>query len=240
MNYLMLKMLGRLYLNEASPDGGDGGAPAAAPATPADAAPATATAPAAADAHTAPAAEAGSLLGDLAAPAADGEKPAGEVAAPEAYKFTLPEGVELDEAVMPQVQELFKKLGLPQDKAQETMEALLAIDQARQPTAEQVEQQQVEQITSLNKTWADECAKLPDIGGENFQKSLEVTSRVMVKFATPELRQMLNQTALGSNPEFFKFIHAIGGAMSQDTMEHGGNASKGPRSVEERLWPAAN
>lgn len=238
MNQLR-KLFGLMPMNEAGGDGGDGGG-AAAPA----AAPAPAAEPAAAPA--APAADAGSLLGDLAKPEGEAAKPAaeGEQAAkpdiPEAYEFKLPEGVELDDAVMPQVQDLFKKLGLPQDKAQETMEALLAIDQARQPTAEQIEAQQVEAIAGLNKSWADECAKLPEIGGENFQKSLEITSKVMVKFATPEFRQMLNQSALGSNPEFFKFMHSIGTAMSQDTLEHGGTPGKGPRSIEDRLWPASN
>lgn len=59
----------------------------------------------------------------------------------------------------------------------------------------------------------------------------------MVKLATPELRGFLNNSALGSNPEFFKFIHAIGSAMKDDTMEHGGEPSKGPLSLEQRLWP---
>jgi hypothetical protein len=238
----MPNLLGRLYMNEAPADGGDGGGglPATAPAAVTDA-PAPAPAPAAV-----PAAEAPSLLGDLAKPetVAVADKPADDAAKPDApalpevYEFKMPEGVELDEKAAPLVQELFKELGLPQDKAQAVLDKLLAIDSARNPTDEQVEQQQVEAIGALNKSWADECAKLPDIGGENFNKSLETTSKVMVKFATPELREMLNRSALGSNPEFFKFIHSIGSAMSQDTLEHGGNAGKGPRSIEERLWPA--
>lgn len=239
MNQLR-KLFGLVLMNEAGADGGDaGGAPVAAASV---AAPATTEAPATA----APAAEAPSLLGDLAKPEgeAPADKPADEAAkadapaVPEVYEFTLPEGVELDENAAPLVQDLFKELGLPQDKAQSVLDKLLQIDQARQPTAEQIEQQQVEAIGALNKSWADECAKLPDIGGDNFNKSLEVTSKVMVKFATPEFRDMLNRSALGSNPEFFKFIHSIGSAMSQDTLEHGGNAGKGPRSIEERLWPA--
>lgn len=241
MNYLMLKMLGLLPMNEAGADGGDaGGAPAAD-------VPAAAAAPVADPAAApAPAADGGSLLGDLAKPEgdkpADAAKPEGDqpkpADVPEAYEFKLPDGDELDENAAPLVQDLFKELGLPQDKAQAVLEKLLEIDKARQPSAEQIEQMQVEAIQNLNKQWADECAKLPDIGGENFQKSLEVTSKVMVQFATPELRDMLNRSALGSNPEFFKFIHAIGSAMSQDTLEHGGDAGKGPRSIESKLWPA--
>lgn len=238
MNYLMLKMLGLLPMDEVAADGGQGGggepaaAPAAAPvATPAPAAPAQAAAPA------------GSLLGDLAAPAdadaaapADAE-PAAKPEVPEVYDLKAPEGVELDEAVLPQVQDLFKELGLPQDKAQEVFQKLLEIDQARQPTPEQVQQHYEQQAMDLNKQWGAECAKLPELGGENFNKSLEVASKVMVKFGTPELRDFLTYSALGSNPEFFKFIHSIGQSMSQDTMVHGGDAGQGTRSIESRLWP---
>lgn len=241
MNYPM-KLMGLHPMDEAGGDAGTpgGAAPAAAPATEAPAAaPAAAPAPA----------EAGSLLGDMTKPAGEGEKPADgtepakEEAAPvvpEAYEFKLPEGVELDEKALPMVQDLFKELGLPQDKAQQVLDKLMEIDQARQPSPEQIQQQYEEQAADLNKNWADECRKLPELGGENFNKSLETCSQVMVKFASPELRNFLTYSALGSNPEFFKFIHSIGSAMSQDTLEHGGAAGKGPRSIEDRLWPASN
>jgi hypothetical protein len=237
MNYLMLRMLGLHPMDEAAADGGQagGGETAAAPAAPA----AAPTAPAAAPEP------AGSLLGDLAKPAdadaaapvdADAE-PADKPDVPESYDLKAPEGVELDDSVLPQVQDLFKELGLPQDKAQEVFQKLLEIDQARQPTPEQVQQHYEQQAMDLNKQWGDECAKLPELGGENFNKSLEVASKVMVKFGTPELRQFLTYSALGSNPEFFKFIHTIGQSMSQDTMVHGGDARQGTRSIEARLWP---
>lgn len=238
MSYLMMKMLGLLPMDEA---GGDAGTPGGA----APAADAPAAAPAAAPAP----AEAGSLLGDLTKPAVEGEKPADGAeppkaddapAVPEAYEFKLPDGMELDEKAAPMVQDLFKELGLPQDKAQQVLEKLLEIDQARQLSPEQVQQQYEEQAADLNKNWADECRKLPELGGDNFNKSLETCSQVMVKFASPELRNFLTYSALGSNPEFFKFIHSIGSAMSQDTLEHGGAAGKGPRSIEDRLWPASN
>ena len=239
MSYLMMKMLGLLPMDEAGGDAGDPGG--AAPASSADAAPAAVP--------TAGPAEPGSLLGDLTKPAGEGEKPADGAeppkaddapVVPEAYEFKLPDGMELDEKAAPMVQDLFKELGLPQDKAQQALERLLEIDQARQLSPEQVQQQYEEQAADLNKNWADECRKLPEIGGENFNKSLETCSQVMVKFASPELRNFLTYSALGSNPEFFKFIHSIGSAMSQDTLEHGGAAGKGPRSIEDRLWPASN
>lgn len=241
MSYALMKLMGMLLMDEAPADGGHGGGAAAPAADPAAAQPAAEAAPAAAPAK---AEQPASLLGNLI----DGEKPAGQEgeqapaegqpAVPEAYEFKLPEGVELEESVLPMVQDLFKELGLPQDKAQQVMEKLLEIDAARQPTPEQIQQHYEQQATALNKQWGEECAKLPDLGGENFNKSLEVASKVMVKFATPELRNFLTYSALGSNPEFFKFIHSIGQAITPDTLEHGGNAQKGQRSIEDRLWPS--
>lgn len=239
MNYLMMKMLGLHPMEEVAADGGQGGGATAAAVAPAAAATAEAAVTAPESAPAVPEVKSpGSLLGDLAKPAdeksAEDEAP---TALPESYELKALDGVELDDAIMPQVQELFKDLGLPQEKAQEVFDKLMAMDAARQPSPEQVQQAYEQQAQDLNKQWGDECAKLPELGGANFNKSLETASQVMIKFGTPELRDFLTYSALGSNPEFFKFIHSIGQSMSPDTMEHGGAASPGPRSIEDRLWP---
>lgn len=159
---------------------------------------------------------------------------------PEVYEFKLPEGEQLDEKALPMVQDLFKELGLPQDKAQAVMDKLLEIDQARQPTVEQIQHAQMEAITKLNEAWSKECRELPEIGGENYDASLKTCLNVITRFATPELREMLTYSGLGSNPHFFKFIHAIGSSMSEDTFVHGGAHGQGPKSIEQRLWPTSN
>lgn len=246
MNVFVHKCLGQFLYNEAAVDGGEGGGAPAADAAPS---PAPSSEPAAESA--------GSLLGDQIKPSEGADK-SGEVkpdgskdendnaeatnGAPDVYEsFTLPEGAELDERALPMVQDLFKELNLPQDKAQAVLNKLLEIDAARQPTPEQTEQmraQAYEQgIQSLNKKWTDECRNLPELGGDNFAKSLEVASSVMVKYAPPELRDFLTNSGLGSHPEFFKFIHAIGSAMRNDTMEHGGEATPGSKDPGSLLWP---
>lgn len=241
MSYRMMRLLGIHPMNEAATDGGDGGsAPAAAPA------PAPAEAPAAAPAASeAPAAaQPTSVLGDdpdAPKPEADKategeEKPA---VVPEKYEaFTLPDGVELDPNALPLVEGLFKELGLPQDKAQAVLDKLLEIDQARQPTPEQRQQAQQQYVTQLNQEWEKECRALEGLGGENFEASRKVALGVITKFATPELRELLTHSALGSNPHFFKFIHSIGSRMSEDTMEHGGAPAVGQKGIAERLWPS--
>ena len=203
-------------------------------------------APAAPAAPAAPTAEPTSLLGSEPAPAAnqapadpaataeaDAAKPAEDSkpeevpGAPEAYEpFTLPEGVAIDEAVMPDVHALFKELGLPQDKAGEVLGKLLAIQEKLNGTPEQQQEAMHQQVSELNAGLAEQCKALPGIGGENFNQSLETASKVMLAFGTPELRDLVTYTAVGSHPEFFKFIHAIGSKMSPDVFEHGGESAK--------------
>ena len=203
-----------------------------APAAPAAAQPATPTsllgsepAPAPA-ADQAPADPAATAEADPASPAED-SKPEEVPGAPEAYEpFTLPEGVAIDEAVMPDVHALFKELGLPQDKASEVLGKLLAIQEKLNGTPEQQQEAMHQQVSELNAGLAEQCKALSGIGGENFNQSLETASKVMLAFGTPELRDLVTYTAVGSHPEFFKFIHAIGSKMSPDVFEHGGESAK--------------
>lgn len=242
----------RHYLQEESPaDGGAGdGAPAAAaPAKPDAAAPApTGEAPANV--------EASSLLGELKPDAA----PAGEEAAktdetdkdkvedkddkdkapegaPEVYEeFKAPDGIELDAEVMPEVHEIFKELGLSQEKAQEVFEKFLGIQEKLAGTPEQQMQAAEQQIVALNTRLAEECKNLPDIGGEKFGESLSIASNVMQKFGTPEFRSLIAYTGVGSHPEFFKMMVSIGKRMAPDTFEQGGEAAKTDNTRAEDLF----
>lgn len=226
MNQLR-KLFGLCLMEEAG--GADLGS---APAAPAAAQPATPTSllgsePAPAPAtDQAPADPAATAEADPANPAED-SKPEEVPGAPEAYEpFTLPEGVAIDEAVMPDVHALFKELGLPQDKAGEVLGKLLAIQEKLNGTPEQQQEAMHQQVSELNAGLAEQCKALPGIGGENFNQSLETASKVMLAFGTPELRDLVTYTAVGSHPEFFKFIHAIGSKMSPDVFEHGGESAK--------------
>jgi hypothetical protein len=236
---------GRLghYLQEEAPaDGAPSGA----------AEPAPAAAPAATDAQTPVNVEASSLLGDLKPDAKTDLAPTGEKTdegkegeeaekppegAPEVYEaFKAPDGIELDESVMPEIYEIFKDLGLPQDKAQEIFEKFLGIQEKLAGTPEQQMQQAEEQIVALNTRLAEECKNLPDIGGEKFGESLATASKVMQQFGSPEFRQLIAYTGVGSHPEFFKMMVAIGSKMSPDNFVQGGEPAKTERRGEEIMF----
>lgn len=226
MNQLR-KLFGLCLMEEAG--GADAGSAPAAPAAPA----ATTAEPTsllgsepAPAADQAPADPAATAEADAAKPA-DDAKPEEVPGAPEAYEpFTLPEGVEIAEPTMQRLDALFKKNGLSQEAANETLTELLAIQAEANGTPEQQQEAMHKQVSELNAVLAEQCKALPGIGGENFNQSLETASKVMLAFGTPELRDLVTYTAVGSHPEFFKFIHVIGSTMSPDVFEHGGESAK--------------
>lgn len=239
------KLFGLFPMEEAGADGvpaGGGSDPAPAP-DPADAPP-----PAAAD--TPANVEGSSLLGDLRtdkpddlAPADD--KPDGEKkddvkppeGAPDVYEeFKAPDGIEIDPEVMPEVHEIFKDLGLSQDKAQEVFEKFLGIQEKLAGTPEQQMQAAEQQIVALNTRLAEECRNLPEIGGEKFAESLATASKVMQQFGSPEFRSLIAYTGVGSHPEFFKMMVAIGSKMSPDNFVQGGEETRTERRGEEIMF----
>ena len=258
MNMFIHLRLGHYLQDEAGGDGGDGGGAAPAPAAdaPADAKPA---------AEPAATAEGSSLFGietpeELAAKQ-EAEKKANEqkteeqltkeadekaakekaekdaLGAPETYEaFKAPEGVEIAEEVMPDVQALFKDLNLPQDKAQEVFEKLLGLQERINGTPEEQMQRAEQQIIALNTSMAEQCKSLPGIGGEKFGESLATASKVMQQFGTPELRSLIALTGVGSHPEFFKMMVAIGSKMSPDTFERGGEEPQVEKSAAKAMF----
>lgn len=235
------KLFGLMPMNEAGEGGGEGGG--GGDLAPTDAAPAATT-------ETPVNVEASSLLGDIKPEeksdlAPTEEKPDGEKAdeekptegAPEAYEeFKAPDGIELDPEVMPEVHEIFKDLGLSQEKAQEVFEKFLGIQEKLAGTPEQQLQAAEQQIVALNSRLAEECRNLPEIGGEKFAESLATASKVMQQFGTPEFRQLLAYTGVGSHPEFFKAMVAIGSKMSPDNFVQGGEPANTERRGEDIMF----
>ncbi|MNP22920.1 hypothetical protein D3C76_1156100 [compost metagenome] len=137
---------------------------------------------------------------------------------------------------MPEVHEIFKDLGLSQEKAQEVFEKFLDIQQKLAGTPEQQMQAAQEQIMTLNTRLAEECKNLPDIGGEKFGESLATASKVIQQFGTPEFRSLIAYTGVGSHPEFFKMMVAIGSKMSPDNFVQGGEGAVSERRPEEIMF----
>lgn len=228
MSLLMMKLLGRVYMNEAPADGGQGGgapAPAAAPAADAPPAPAdgsllTPPAPAAA-----PAPDATKTPEQIQQDADAAAKLKAETSAPEAYEdFTLPEGMEMDADVLDGFKNLAKELNIPQAKAQQLIDfqTQLANKQAEQYQAAAAKQAQ---------DWAASIKSDPEVGGENYDKSVASAIKVIQSFGDPALTELLNTSGLGNHPALFKFCHRISAAISEDKFVLPGSQTDAPKEM---------
>jgi hypothetical protein len=231
LNRLMMKLMGHTLMNEAPADGApSGGAPAA---------PASAPAPAAA-----PAPES-TLLTPPAAPVTTDPKPEGELpakpgepakpevgkpnseqqGAPEAYTdFTLPEGMDMDVEVLGEFKDFAKELNLPQDKAQKIVDfqTKLATKQAEQYQAAVMKQ---------GEQWAAAVKNDPELGGENYEKSVASAVKVIQAFGDDGLKSLLNTSGLGNHPALFKFCHRVSQAISEDKFVLPGSQTNAPKEM---------
>ena len=233
MSALMMKLLGRAYMNEAPADGGQGGgapAPAAAPAADAPPAPAEGsllTPPAPAAAPTPDATKTPEQIQQDADAAA---KVKADTSAPEAYEdFTLPEGMEMDADVLGEFKGLAKELNIPQAQAQKL------IDFQTQLATKQAEQYQAA-VTKQSQDWAASIKNDPELGGANYEKSTASAIKVIQSFGDPALTELLNTSGLGNHPALFKFCHRISAAISEDKFVLPGSQSTTGRKSDAEVF----
>lgn len=133
--------------------------------------------------------------------------------APEKYELSLPDGMKADAEVSGEFEATARKLGLTQEEAQE-LYALGA--KANQRSAEAM----LADVKALQESWLSAAQSDKEFGGEKLKENLAV-AKTALKFATPELKQILNETRLGDHPELIRWMYRVGKAMAEDTFVTG-------------------
>lgn len=103
-----------------------------------------------------------------------------------------------------------KSLGLNGKQAQAITQVL---DKAQQGFTEDLQGRFNTQVGEWRKAVMND----PEIGGQNFANTKLNIGRVMQRFGNPEVSALLNQTGIGYNPAFVKFINAVGSVLGNDT-----------------------
>ncbi len=149
--------------------------------------------------------------------------------APETYEdFTMPEGMEVDKVAIEAFLPIAKELNLTQDQAQK----LVSLQTAQVNAAAEA------QNTAWTKTvddWHDATVNDPTIGGANLAASLTASTKFLDKFASPELRALLDTSGMGNHVEFIRLFKAAGEAMSEDGITSG-SANPNKPGLAERLY----
>lgn len=184
---------------------------------------------------TAPASEAANVQSDPGAapqpPAAAPDQPAAQPqGAPEKYDFSMPEGYQADPAVMEKFQGIARELNLTQEQAQK----LVALDAERVAASGEAQKAQFAQQV---EAWVGELKNDKTFGGANFDGNVKIAQKAMADFGSPELKQMLETSGLGSHPEVVRLFHRIGQQLSEGSVHRTTSDIPAERSLAERMYP---
>jgi hypothetical protein len=171
-----------------------------------------------------------------AAPAAEGKATGVEAAGedtdsgsqtpPDTYAdFVMPEGIELDSALLTEATPLFKELGLTQEQAQKLVDF-----QAKQVKAGS--ESQVGAFNQLMNDWREQSKNDKEFGGDKFEESISVARTAIDKFGTPGLKQLLEEHGVGNHPEVIRFMVKVGKLTAEDVP---GGASAAPAKAQDHV-----
>jgi hypothetical protein len=150
--------------------------------------------------------------------------------APKEYTLDLPENSQLDASAVDRIASFAKERGLTKDQAQE----LLSMESN---AVSKFAEAQAEQVKVRVDGWKADVKLDKELGGEAYEKNVELAKRVVERFATEDFKKALNETGLGNHPELVRVFFKIGKSMAEDQLVIPGSQT-GPknRSVEDFLY----
>ena len=176
---------------------------------------------------------------DASAPVADAaavETPAAETpAADEPFSVKAPEGAEAYQAD-------FDKFAGDMDgwlKANPNASVREALAEAAARQAKLVGESQAQAMAQRDQqisTWGDELRADKDFGGEAFDKNVATAIKGLEAVGSPELRQMLDQTGLGSHPEIVRAFKKVGELVADAPFATGAQPAQSA-SPAARMYP---
>jgi hypothetical protein len=148
---------------------------------------------------------------------------------PDTYAFNVPDGMEIDQAFADSVSPVFKELGLSQEQADKLVSAYAERMGAQQQSVTDAYQKQLDE-------WTTELKSDQEVGGDAFEQNAGIAAKAIKQFGSDELKALLDETGIGSNPAMFKFALAVGKTLGED--EPGsGDAANQPSTIEDEMYP---
>ncbi len=150
---------------------------------------------------------------------------------PDTYAdFAMPEGVEVDTALLAEATPLFKELGLTQEQAQKLVDF-----QAQQIQAGS--QKQVDAFNQLMNDWQEQSKNDKEFGGDKFEENIKIAQSAVDKFGTPELKQLLESHGVGNHPELIRFMVKVGKLTKEDVPGGNNNPTSKAQDTVSLLYP---
>jgi hypothetical protein len=135
------------------------------------------------------------------------------------YKFTTPEGLEMNQVALDSFIPIMQKLGISQEDAQ----ALVDVQSNISLEAKKAHETAVE---TARESWVKEITADPELGGEKLKETLHIANQGLQKVGVEEFTKLLTDTGLGDHPAVIRAFHKIG-LMNADDQAVFGNPAGG-------------
>lgn len=154
--------------------------------------------------------------------------------APEKYEFKVPDGVQLDEALITEFTPVAKELNLDNASAQKLVDLYTKTRAADT-------QKLYDAWAQTHEKWVGDAKADKEFGGANFDASIAIAKKAMtaaVLGGGEKLVEALNVTGAGNHPEVIRFFYKVGKLMSDDKFDTGKSQSGAPVDKAAALYPS--
>ena len=125
------------------------------------------------------------------------------------YQLKMPEGVEVNQALLEQISPEFKALGLTHKQAQALTDKYVAAIQAEG-------ERKAQSWASTVEGWAKEAQADPEIGGAKWDTTVKASVDVVRRFGNDSFREYLNASGAGNHPEVIRFMAKVAAVIGED------------------------
>lgn len=162
----------------------------------------------------------------------DSEADAVKDGAPETYEdFNVPEGFEVNPEALTEFTGMLKEANVSQENAQKFVD--LQVKVLKENT-----EAQAKAWADTKSKWKDEAANDEEYGKGKYDESMLAARKAVREIGGTELSKALDETGMGSHPEFIRFFVRVGKAIGEDSLTFGKLADGNvPKTHAERLFP---
>lgn len=130
---------------------------------------------------------------------------------------------DIDPAFIDSYAGLAKKYGMNQENATSLLK----------DAAQILNRLDTETVTRQIDEWIDQSRNDREFGGTALNANLAIAKKALDTYGTPEIRQLLEATGLGNNPELIRFFYRVGKTLAEDGVVTGQAGSNGIRTFDE-------
>ena len=158
---------------------------------------------------------------------------------PDSYALVAPEGLTLDAETLAEADPIFRELGLDNAGAQKLVPVAAKFGERIAAQAAQAANQAIlGEVVEQRKAWATAARNDPEIGGNRWNETLELSAKALDALGYPKgssFRNFLTDSGLANHPEMIRAMRKVGALVAEDSDFVRGDAGAPIRAPREAI-----